>query len=148
LLKFLTFVFEMIKTSRKIASLLMAFIVLFSTMSFTIDMHYCGDTLVNVAVFKEVKSCGMDMKQSPPTTTCSITKKDCCSEEQITFEGQDELQLSFEDLTFNQQLWVASYIYSAIDLFEALERNNNLFKEYSPPLVVKNIQLLDGVFLI
>ena len=35
----------------KILSLSMAFVVLFSTMSLTVDMHYCGDTLVDTAIF-------------------------------------------------------------------------------------------------
>jgi len=35
----------------------MAFVVLFSTMSFTVNMHYCGDTLVETAIFKKAKGC-------------------------------------------------------------------------------------------
>ena len=43
----------------KIMSLVMAFVVLFSTMSFTVNMHYCGDTLVETAIFQKAKGCGM-----------------------------------------------------------------------------------------
>ncbi|WP_417620071.1 HYC_CC_PP family protein, partial [Oceanihabitans sediminis] len=46
----------------KIVSLSMAIVVLFSTMSFTIDMHFCGDTLMDTAIFQQVKTCGMDME--------------------------------------------------------------------------------------
>ena len=34
-------------------SFLMAFVVLFSTISFTVDMHYCGNSLIDTAVFKQ-----------------------------------------------------------------------------------------------
>jgi len=34
----------------------MAFVVLFSTMSFTVNMHYCGDTLVETAIFHKAKA--------------------------------------------------------------------------------------------
>ena len=79
------------EVSHKITSLLLAIVVLFTTMSFTIDMHYCGDTLIDTAVFSKVHTCGMDMEK-PSTTECSVTKSSCCSDDQITFEGQDIIQ--------------------------------------------------------
>ena len=54
----------------------MAFVVLFSTMSFTMNMHYCGGTLVESAIFQKAKGCGMEMEK-PSTEECSITKKNC-----------------------------------------------------------------------
>ena len=131
----------------KIASFFMAFVVLFSTMSFTIDMHYCGDTLVDTAVFSKAKTCGME---SMETSSCESPqlKKNCCSEEQISFEGENELQLTFEELTFDQELFLASYVYTYISLFEGYKDISTSFLEYSPPLVVKDIQQLDEQFLI
>jgi len=131
----------------KITSLLMAFVVLFSTMSFVVDMHYCGDTLIDTTIFKEAKTCGMDSYPDNNYRKQNTSNKDCCSDEQITFEGQDELKISFDKLTLDQQLFVASYIYSYIDLFEGLE-DNVIPRDYSPPLVVKNIHQLDEVYLI
>ena len=43
----------------KISSFLIAIIVFLSTMSFTIDMHYCGDTLVDSAIFKKIGTLGV-----------------------------------------------------------------------------------------
>ncbi len=78
----------------------MAFVVLFSTMSFTIDMHYCGDTLVDTSIFTKAKTCGMEMQKPKAISDCSIMKKNCCTEEQIIIEGQDELKISFNELSF------------------------------------------------
>jgi len=140
------FAFEMKQVFHKIVSLLMAFVVLFSTMSFTIDMHYCGDVLVDTAIFTTVESCGMEI---PVTESdCSIVKKNCCSEKQIVFEGQNELEVSFDSFSLDQQLIVTSFIYTYLNLFEGLEENIIPFKEYTPPLVVKDIQLFDESFLI
>ena len=125
----------------------MAFVVLFSTLSFTIDMHYCGDNLVETAIFKKAKGCGMEM-QSPSTKGCSITKKNCCSDKQILVDGQNELKLNFDNLTFEQQQFVTSFIYSYINLFEGLEENTTSFSEYPPPLIVRNIYKLDETYLI
>ncbi len=125
----------------------MAFVVLFSTMSFTVNMHYCGDTLVETTVFKEAKGCGMEM-QNPSTDGCSITKKNCCNDEKLTLDGQDELKISFDNLTFEQQQFVVSFIYSYINLFESYDEDINSFREYKPPLVVRQIYKLDETYLI
>ena len=49
----------------KTLAISMSFVVLFSTMSFTINMHYCGDTLVETALFQKAKGCGMEMDGLP-----------------------------------------------------------------------------------
>lgn len=131
----------------KITSILMAFVVLFSTMSFTIDMHYCGDTLVETAVFHKAKGCGMEMEK-PSTDDCSIAKKNCCDDEQLAIQGQDELQLQVDKISFEKQIFIASFVYSYINLFEVLESNVSSYEEYKPPLVIKRIYKLDETYLI
>jgi hypothetical protein len=131
----------------KIMSLLMAFVVLFSTMSFTVDMHYCGDTLMDTAIFHKAETCGMEM-ENPLTDGCSITKKNCCNDEQIVVDGQNELKLQVDKITFEQQVFIASFIYTYINLFEGLDNNVSSFEEYEPPLVVKQIFKIDETYLI
>ena len=131
----------------KTMSLTMAFVVLFSTMSFTVNMHYCGETLVDTAIFKKAKGCGMEM-QSPSTKDCSISKKNCCSDKQILVDGQDELKLNFDTFSFQQQQFVASFIHSYINLFEGLEENTTSFSEYPLLLIVRSIYKLDETYLI
>ncbi len=131
----------------KIMSFLMTFVVLFSTMSFTIDMHYCGGTLVETAVFHKAKGCGMEM-QNPSSADCAVTKKNCCTDEQITVKGQDELKISFDKLTFDQQVFIASFISTYINLFEGLNKNVSSYEEYKPPLVIRQIFKLDETYLI
>lgn len=136
----------------KILATLMAFVVLISTLSFTVDMHYCGGVLVETAIFQKAKGCGMEMKSGIAQENnkgCSITKKGCCKDEHIIVDGQDELKLdTFDKLTTEQQAVVASYFYTYINLFEGLENNIVPFRHYTPPLVVKNIQKLDETYLI
>ncbi len=125
----------------------MALVVLFSTMSFTIDMHYCGDTLVETAVFKKAKGCGMEM-QNPSTKGCSVTKKNCCSDEQLVVDGQDELQLSVDKISFEQQVFIASFVYAYINLFEVIDNNVSSYEEYKPPLVIRQLYKIDETYLI
>ena len=56
----------------KISSFLMAIVVLFSTMSFTINMHYCGDNLVETVIFHKAKGCGMEMEKPPSLLRDSV----------------------------------------------------------------------------
>jgi len=130
----------------KIVSMLMAFVVLFSTMSFTVDMHYCGDTLVDSAIFHKAKTCGMDESLSNPE--CSITKKKCCSNKQIVVDGQDELKISFDKLSLDQQKFVAVFVYSYSKLFVDFEENTISIAEYPPPLIIRQIYKLDETYLI
>lgn len=129
--------------SHKIFSIALSFLVLFSTFSFAVESHYCGDTLIDVSIFSEVKGCGMDTAKEVKT------KKPCCKDVVDFIEGQDELQsVSFNDLDLEKQLFVTSYIYSFSKLFESLPKQIIPHKTYRPPNLVYDIQLLDDVFLI
>ncbi len=131
----------------KTGAVLMAFVVLFSTMSFTVDMHYCGDSLVDTAVFKKAKTCGMEM-QNPSTEGCTFTKKNCCNDKQLLVDGQDELQLQVDKISFEQQVFIASFVYTYSNLFEGLEKNISSYEEYKPPLVISQLYKIDESYLI
>ena len=131
----------------KSVSILMAFVVLFSTLSFTINMHYCGNTLVETAFFHKAKGCGMEMDK-PSSKDCSITKKNCCSDEQLVVDGQDELQLQVDTISFEQQVFITSFVYTYINLFEFIDKNVSSYKQYKPPLVIRQIFKIDETYLI
>ena len=119
---------------------MLAFLVMFSTMSFTVVKHFCGEHLVDKAVFSEVETCGMQMH--------SAEEDHCCTDEKISVEGQDELKVSFDSFSFDQQVFITTFTYTYFDLFEGSEAQIVPFKDYSPPLLVRDIQLVDQVFLI
>ncbi len=72
----------------------------------------------------------------------------CCSEEVIFVDGQDDLKISFDNLTFEQQLFVTSFAYSYINLFEGFDKNVPSYEEYKPPLVIRQIYKIDETYLI
>lgn len=126
----------------------MAFIVMLSTMSFTVDMHFCGDKLVDWAVFDEAKPCVMQAKQDKSRATCPIMKKNCCSDEQITIEGQDELKITKDILTPEQQVFVAVFFNTYLYLLEEDADRQVVIDDYPPPLPPKDFQVLYQQFLI
>ncbi|AKA35419.1 hypothetical protein MQE36_03165 [Zhouia spongiae] len=137
------------KIFHKILSVLMALVVMFTTMSFTVDMHYCGDSLVDFSFFTKAESCGMEKAQ--PTRGCenpAMSEKSCCSDQKIVKEGSDDLKTSFNKLTFEQQTFVATFFYTYINLFEGLDENIVPFKDYSPPFIERDVQILYETYLI
>lgn len=125
----------------------MGVVVLISTMSFTVDMHYCGGTLVETVVFKKAKGCGMEMESST-IENCAITKKNCCSDDQIVIDGQDELQHSVDKISFEQQVFLFAFIQSYNYLFEGFDKELISYKDYKPPLVIRQIFKIDETYLI
>lgn len=124
----------------------MAILVLFSTVSFTVEKHFCGDVLVDVSVFTEAEKCAMEEMEKEIET---ITKKSCCKDTIDVFEGQDELIVkAFDDLEFEKQIFIASYFYSYINLFEGLPQQIIPHKDYSPPNLIVDLKIVNQVFLI
>jgi glutamine cyclotransferase len=118
-------------------------------MSFTVDMHYCGDTLVDFSFVQQVKTCGME--KSKTTSSCenpTLSEKSCCTDTQVFKEGIVDLKVSFYQLTLEQQVFVASFTYSYISLFEGTESKQVPFVDYAPPFIRQDVQVLHQTFLI
>lgn len=129
----------------KVTSTIMAVLLLLSTVSFTVEKHFCGDHLVDVAIFSPVEKCDMGMASESETPI----KKSCCKDEVDVVKGQKDLKLnSFDSLDFSQQFFVTSFVYAYNSLFENLPKQIIPHKDYSPPNLITDIQLLDQVFII
>jgi hypothetical protein len=116
-------------------------------MSFAVDIHYCGDTLIDIAVFKEAKSCGMGMAMERSSSS-EVKKKGCCHDEQIIVKGQDELKTPFQNIDLEQQDFVVPLYTSYIYLFEDSEVHSIPFNGYPPPDIVTDFIVLHEQFLI
>ena len=128
-------------------SLLLAILVVFSTLSFTIEKHYCGDNLIDTSFFANAKTCGMEM--APDSCDTKTVKKSCCKDEIKLVKGQDELKVNtFDDLKFHQQFFLQALDYSYVSLYESLPKKIIPNKDYSPPNLVLDIHVLDEVYLI
>ena len=126
----------------KSASFAMALLVLLSTVSFTVDKHFCGKILVDQAVFSEAQSCGMHSDAG------TGIEDPCCDEKKVEVEGQKELKISFDDLDLEHQVFLATFSWSYLDIFGGEAQAETPFFSYKPPLLVYDIHLLDETFLI
>ena len=127
----------------KTFSVTLSFLVLFSTLSLTIKKHFCGDVLIDVAVFTELQKCAGDVDE------ITITKKSCCKDEIDVFEGVNQMTTnSFEDLDYLQKQMLLVYSFSYINSFEGLPNLVIPHKDYSSHILVKDLQVLDETYLI
>lgn len=135
------------EVSHKIVSITMALLLLLSTTSWKVEKHYCMGRLMDIALFSDVDSCGMDMG-SMSIENDDISENSCCDDEVIVLDGQDDLKLSLDTLDIEKQsLWVA-LIYSYTTSFYVQNVQLVPHEQYPPPQLVKDIQVLDQVFLI
>ncbi|EGV43540.1 hypothetical protein BZARG_1321 [Bizionia argentinensis JUB59] len=120
----------------------MAILVLFSTVSFTVEKHFCGDVLIDMAIFNAAEKC------SSYIVDVQIINH-CCKDTVDVIKGQDELNVkSLTDLDFDQQLFLTAFTYSYLNLFEGLPELVVPHKNYFPPNLIADIQVLNQVFII
>jgi len=132
----------------KITSIVMALLLLLSTISWKVEKHYCMGRLMDVALFTDVETCGMDMADVMDAADFGKTKPSCCDNEVIFVDGQDDLKISFNDLEFQNQSFLVGLLYSYLSIAQDLKEQPVPNEQYPPPKLVKDIQLLDEVFLI
>jgi len=131
----------------KLFSIAMALFLLASTTSWTVGKHYCMGHLMDVSFFADAEDCGMDMGLSDDASKME-EKSSCCNDEVLIVDGQDNLKMSFEDISLDQQIFLVAFAHSYSNLFKVVKEQPVPNEHYPPPVLVKDIQLLDEVFLI
>ena len=123
-------------------SVLLTCLVLFSTVSITIEERFCGDALVDVSMFLENETCGIDALDV-------LLNNSCCKDELNVVKGQDELSYSsFEDLDLLLQTEITTQSDIVSNHLKGLAQYNIPHKNYAPPILVANIRVLSQVFII
>lgn len=133
---------------RRVLAICMALGVLFTTTSFTVDMHFCGKALVDFSLVQNVQTCGMEKEQYKKSCEKGFSENPCCADKQITVDGHDDLKSSFNKFTFEQQTFVVTFFCTYINLFEGFDENVIPFKSYSPPFLIRDVQMLHETYLI
>jgi len=122
--------------------------MLVSTVSWTVEKHFCFGSLVDIAFFHEADTCGMERPLSKDNVALNEDSNSCCSDEIISVQGQDELSISYDDLSLGQQYLLVAITSYYLNLFQPREQRYVPHADYPPPILVKDIHVLDQVFLI
>tara|TARA_Y100000814_G_scaffold256835_1_gene205711 strand:- start:397 stop:819 length:423 start_codon:yes stop_codon:yes gene_type:complete len=134
----------------KIISFFLAALILLSTSSFTVDMHFCCNKLVDMSLIGKAKVCAEKVqKKKEPTKQCTtLQEKDCCSNQSFVKTGDDTIKKTNTQLEAETIIFLNTFFYVYVNLFEGLEKNIVPFKQYRPPLLSKDIQILHETYLI
>ncbi|TDQ32860.1 HYC_CC_PP family protein [Zeaxanthinibacter enoshimensis] len=83
------------KIAHKISALSLALLVLFSTFSFTVDFHYCGNHLMDVAFMSQVEACSME-PDIPASPGDCVAKNTCCTDLALVQDAPEGINLGPE----------------------------------------------------
>lgn len=130
----------------KVFSVILALVVLCSTVSFTIDKHFCGDTLVDVSIFFEADKCKME---NIDLLSQGSLKNQCCKDQVNMLVGQDELLFkTFDNLNLEQQQFLANITNSYISSLIEDEQRIISSRSYTPPDLRRDRVVINQSFLI
>ena len=89
----------------------------------------------------------MEMEK-PAAEGCAFVKSNCCKDKQMIIDGQDEMQLSIATISFEQQVFITSFIYMYVHLFEGVNTAVTSYQAYQEPLVSRQLYKLAETYLI
>ncbi|MEM9142632.1 MAG: hypothetical protein AAGA86_06560 [Bacteroidota bacterium] len=133
----------------KIVAMGMAFMLLASTTTWSVGKHYCMGLLVELSFFAHAADCRMDGDMGQEGLFALEQDDSCCNDQLVVVQGQRIVKgLSHQTPTLDKvHLNVAQSF-----LFPGYSRRPSqkilTYEYYPPPPLVKDIQLLDEVFLI
>lgn len=154
------------KILRKIAPLFLIPLMLFASIGFTLDVHFCGDEVKSMGIFGATP-CEMeaDMNQTVDLSTLppchqkmmmanqsenknGFNQTKCCHNESFNFESSSELPTLAEKNISITQL-NAILVYSAIHfgILKPIVQPKS-YTNYRPPLIDQDISVLHQVFRI
>ena len=100
---------------------------------------------MDIAFFAEAEKCGMEASDEVK----DLMAQSCCKDVVDLVEGQDELSLEkTQVLKADQKIFILSFatVFSGLNFPEP--EKHIPFEHYSPPNYVRDIQVLNEVFLI
>lgn len=139
----------MLQFLHKILALILALVILFSTLSFTVEKHICLGEVTDVSYFTKADNCGMiseDCDLVIPSER-KIQKENCCNDTHELIPGNQYEQPALKKVEINQVAFIFTFVYTYNSFFEQ-KSDKNYFCYYSPPLVDRDIPVLYQTFLI
>jgi hypothetical protein len=125
----------------------MSLVVLFSTSSFSVDLHYCCDNLIDIGIFEQAETCSVKFQKSGKDK-CEDSSEFCCHNEKLYKSGHDDLKKSLSDYSIIDSTSFNETYHSYFVLFFQLKKKTKTFNDYRPPLLFKDFHILYETFLI
>ncbi|WP_456462950.1 HYC_CC_PP family protein [Lutibacter sp.] len=132
----------------KIKATFLAIIILFSSSFIVIDEHFCGGELQDFSILGKADTCNMNMSTCEFKNQLNLISEDnCCSNVQKIKAGSIFENSPLTGINF-QQLIAIPNINPNIYLYIYSTKNTLHFKDYSPPLIARDILVFIECFRI
>ena len=132
---------------KKIIHGIVAALILVSTTGFTINLHYCHDQLIDLALYAPAKSCCDTHKMDPCDVDNTFSKMNHCKDESIVVESNETFVGSSYDFNFDNSysidlLLTASLIFNEQGVHDQIVKEPPWHKEPPPyqEVVLSKIQ--------
>jgi len=137
----------------RITCLIMAFLMLFTSVGFSADVHFCKGEFKSFSLVGEASSCHTAKKSCPHhanMVTEDGNEKDCCTNQKFEVEDLDvDYNVSAEvELTDLQVQFVASLVYSLFTLAPPSDCTISPFPDNKDLLPARDIYVLLERFLL
>ena len=151
-----------IKSIYQIIALTLSFLMLITSIGFTIDMHFCRGHLQSISFFGKAKKCceiseASRMEKCPhykkmmeQIGKCSMNEKGNCENKTLYFQFDQNQQIQISDFSLTKRLKQFIKAYSLIFFLDNFSFENDLpsFIHYKPPLILRDIHVLIQSFLL
>lgn len=128
----------------KTFSVLLSLLILLSSLNFKLNAHYCGQRLVDIALFGEAEACPMSFESAS-----SSKEAPCCKNRDILIEGEDYLSSkSFDKQKVNNFEFLLVDLQYPLELLSIQANAVHFVEQYIPPLIEQDILLVVQSFLI
>lgn len=139
----------MTKILKHITTFFMALLVLVASMGFTLNKHFCGGELKQVAINKQVELCVMCKAAEEKPACHKEQDKDCCENQQDKVEINDLTLAKKIDKQIQSDFnFIALAPILLSNIHVDLSSNSIHLKEYAPPLIAHNIPVEVQSFLL
>jgi len=134
----------------KILASFLALVVLFSSLSFTVNQHLCHGKVVSTSYFTKAKSCGMNIGfcKNDNSSESHLNRTSCCKDITEFIQGNDTEQQALACFEMPQIQFVTAFICPYIIPLSTYVEKDNFSDYHPPPLIDKDIQVLYQTFLI
>lgn len=137
------------KIISNIAVFFLTALLLFSSVSFTVEKHLCGGQFFSESFFGNAEKCGMDDGDCELAgNNPSFSIKSCCEDEIQFINGSVFEKEPTVKLNNKQQQDLAVFVLIDTVLFSQKEKESTHFKNYLPPPNTHNFNILYQVFRI
>ena len=140
----------------------MAFLMLFTSLGLSVDLHLCQGHLKSFDFFGKAKSCyelaDSDSKKQCTSDQhkkviekadgCSLKQKDCCQNRLLQLISDQNKEIQSNHFSINQSLQSFVVAFVAVFLKETTIERDVANLSYKPPLIQKEFYVLFETFLL